>query len=273
MWDKIVNNLSNKLTQPQYESWIKPIKYVGSDEQKIYLAVPNEYFKNWISRNLSANIIEAAEEESGQKFLIDIQIDIDLEHKIPSVDDSRFKSSENHSDKAVMPDQPVNQNFKYTFDSFVVGPNNTFAYNTAIAAGEKPGRAYNPLYLYGGVGLGKTHLMRAIGHRVLQKYPSKKVRYLSVEKFTNELIDSIRRNTSSEFRIRYREIDVLLLDDVQFLGGKQTTQEELFNTFNTLHEEGKQIVLSSDRPPKQIKGLEERLVSRFEWGITVDMRF
>jgi chromosomal replication initiator protein len=277
MWEKIVNNLSKQLTQPQYEGWVKPIQYLGADDQNIFVAVPNEYYKNWINKNLFAQIQQAIHEETGKDLHLNISVDasISLENKEQNVKEGKETSLIPIKSLATPEGRPrlcPTLNMKYTFDSFVVGPNNKFAYAVAKAAGEKPGRAHNPFFIYGGVGLGKTHLMQAIGHSIYQRRPESKIKYSSVENFTNDLIDSIRRNRTDRFRSLYRDIDVLLLDDVQFLQGKEITQEELFNTFNTLYEAGKQIVFSSDRAPKQIPGLEERLVSRFEWGITVDIQ-
>lgn len=279
MWEKIVNILSNKLTSPQYESWIKPIKYLKTDDRNIYVAVPNEYVKNWIKKNLSDQISEAIKEVADLNLVLKIEVDSSLEDKASKGASSKDLEPALAPKKAFSEKQidnlrqfHKNLNLKYTFDTFVVGANNKFAYAIAKAVGENPGTLHNPLFIYGGVGLGKTHLMQAIGHQAYFNKPGFKIRYSSTENFMNELIESIRRRTSSDFRASFRTVDMLLLDDVQFLEGKEATQDELFYTFNALHEAGKQLVFSSDRPPKQIPNLAERLVSRFEWGIGVDIQ-
>ena len=276
MWEKIVNNLSQQLTSPQFESWIKPIKYLHSDDCNISLAVPNDYFRNWISKNLSKQISNAILQETGRSLKLSIEIDTSLEI-LNSTNDSVVQPISQvvgfDSQKlTALPRLVKGLNPKYTFETFIDSSNNKFAYAMAKAVSENPGNTHNPLFLYGGVGLGKTHLMQSIGHQVIKKQPNLKVRYSSMENFTNELIESIRRKTTNEFRSMYRQIDVLLLDDVQFLEKKESTQDELFNTFNDLYEAGKQIVLSSDRHPKNIPGLTERLVSRFECGVIVDVQ-
>lgn len=279
MWEKIVTNLSKQLSRPQYESWIKPIKFLRVDERNIYLAVSSIYSKTWIKKNLSAQIVNAIKEETGNEMTLQFEVDESLEVKqeskplgVPSAHENSINFNVQDGQSDFNKRLCRNLNPKYTFDSFIVGTNNKFAYSISKAIADNPGAAHNPLFIYGGVGLGKTHLMHAIGHQMLNKYGSPNIRYATTEAFTNELIESLRRKNTSDFRSRFREIDLILLDDVQFLEGKERTQEEFFNTFNTLYESGKQIVLSADRPPKMIKGLADRLISRFEWGIMVDIQ-
>ena len=279
MWEKIVTNLSKQLSRPQYESWIKPIKFLRVDERNIYLAVSSIYSKTWIKKNLSAQIVSAVKEETGNEMTLQFEVDPSLEVKEKSNPLQVSQVQENNSNFIALENQNTSQkrvcrnlNLKYTFDSFIVGSNNKFAYSISKSIGDNPGSSHNPLFIYGGVGLGKTHLMQAIGHHMVNKFGSLNIRYTTTESFTNELIESLRRKNTSDFRTRFREIDLLLLDDVQFLEGKERTQEEFFNTFNTLYESGKQIVLSSDRPPKMITGIAERLISRFECGIMVDIQ-
>lgn len=281
MWDKIVNNLAKQLSKPRYESWIRPIKFLENGENSITVAVHDDYSKNWIEKNYSKKIKTAIFEETGKNLELIIKIDASLSKEINSESQQmKPETQERVSSSSVYTERQIdflkrvhqNLNLKYTFDTFVVGPNNKFAYAIAKSVADNPGKNHNPFFIYGGVGLGKTHLMQAIGHHVYNKFNQKKIKYCTTETFTNDLIESLRRKTTSDFRLKYRQIDLLLIDDIQFLEGKETTQEEFFNTFNTLHEAGKQIVMSSDRPPKSISNLTERLVSRFEWGIAVDIQ-
>ncbi|XHU98447.1 chromosomal replication initiator protein DnaA [Bacillus pumilus] len=231
------------------------------------ITAPNEFARDWLESRylhlIADTIYELTGEELSIKFIIPQNQD-----EVEAMPKSPIKKMS--KEEAV--DIPQNMlNPKYTFDTFVIGSGNRFAHAASLAVAEAPAKAYNPLFIYGGVGLGKTHLMHAIGHYVIDHNPSAKVVYLSSEKFTNEFINSIRDNKAVDFRNRYRNVDVLLIDDIQFLAGKEQTQEEFFHTFNTLHEESKQIVISSDRPPKEIPTLEDRLRSRFEWGLITDI--
>lgn len=231
------------------------------------ITAPNEFARDWLESHYSELISETLYDLTGAKLAIRFIIpqsqaeeDIDL----PSVRQKHAHDESNHLPQSML-------NPKYTFDTFVIGSGNRFAHAASLAVAEAPAKAYNPLFIYGGVGLGKTHLMHAIGHYVIEHNPNAKVVYLSSEKFTNEFINSIRDNKAVDFRNKYRNVDVLLIDDIQFLAGKEQTQEEFFHTFNALHEESKQIVISSDRPPKEIPTLEDRLRSRFEWGLITDI--
>lgn len=231
------------------------------------VAAPNEFARDWLegqySQLISGLLYEIIGEELNVKFIIPPQQEKDGE-AVPAVKNNVRDNETTDFYQSML-------NPKYTFDTFVIGSGNRFAHAASLAVAEAPANAYNPLFIYGGVGMGKTHLMHAIGHYVVEHNPTAKVVYLSSEKFTNEFINSIRDNKAVDFRNKYRTADVLLIDDIQFLAGKEQTQEEFFHTFNTLHEESKQIVISSDRPPKEIPTLEDRLRSRFEWGLITDI--
>lgn len=272
MWEKIVKNLSQKISQPKFESWVRPIKFLDVSDFDLRVAVSSDYAKDWIIKNIYKEFKTAILEETGKDLTLRIIVDKDLEPVKPET--TLPNKPEAASNKQIIQSKLINLrlNLKHTFDSYIVGENNKFAYAIARTVADKPGRIHNPLFIYGGVGLGKTHLMQAIGHHIITNNPDKKVKYVSTETFTNDLIESIRRKTPSDFRKAYRGTDLLLLDDVQFLNGKEMTQDELFNTFNALHEMGKQVVFSSDRHPKDIPKLADRLLSRFEWGVTVDLQ-
>ncbi len=263
LWDNALLILEKKLNKHSFESWIEPLKPIGCYEKTVMIEVPNHFSRGWLNdrytpliKNVFRDIIG---QELGVKFLLYNEIDnIDQDFsKKP------FKNEQSFS---------THLNPKYTFDSFVVGNSNRFAHAACLAVAESPAKAYNPLFIYGGVGLGKTHLMHAIGQYTLENSNKVKVSYVTSEKFTNDLINSIKDDKTVEFRNKYRSADVLLVDDIQFLAGKERTQEEFFHTFNTLHEADKQIIISSDRPPKDIPTLEDRLRSRFEWGLIADIQ-
>ena len=235
----------------------------------LIISVPNEFAKDWLESRYAPLIRSSVQSVLGHS--------VSLRFIIPSPNGSyakiRLLSMPITSiTPTKIESMPNSLNTKYTFDTFVIGNSNRFAHAASLAVAESPAKSYNPLFIYGGVGLGKTHLMHAIGHHVLQRSPNTKVLYVSSEKFTNELIDSIRDENSIEFRNHYRNVDILLIDDIQFLAGKERTQEEFFHTFNALHEANKQIIISSDRPPKEIPTLEDRLRSRFEWGLITDIQ-
>lgn len=263
MWSRVLDLLKNELTEISYNTWIRTIEPISINSAAIELGVPTDFNKGILESRYTALISNAIRQISSREYTIIISVS--------SQESSKKRLS---SDENVYSEDISNSilNPKYTFDTFVIGNGNRLAHAASVAVSEAPAKAYNPLFLYGGVGLGKTHLMHAIGHYILSQNPASKVMYVSSEKFTNELINAIKDDRNEEFRSKYRNIDVLLIDDIQFIGGKERTQEEIFHTFNALYEADKQIIISSDRPPKEITTLEERLRSRFEWGLTADIQ-
>lgn len=266
LWDQVLMNIEKKVSKPSFDTWLKFTKAHVLQGDTMIITAPNEFARDWLegrySQLISGLLYEIIGEELNVKFIIPPQ-----EEESESV--SPVQKEVINTESADINQSMLNP--KYTFDTFVIGSGNRFAHAASLAVAEAPANAYNPLFIYGGVGMGKTHLMHAIGHYVVEHNPTAKVVYLSSEKFTNEFINSIRDNKAVDFRNKYRTADVLLIDDIQFLAGKEQTQEEFFHTFNTLHEESKQIVISSDRPPKEIPTLEDRLRSRFEWGLITDI--
>ncbi|PAE43692.1 chromosomal replication initiator protein DnaA [Bacillus sp. 7884-1] len=268
LWNAALANIEKKISKPSYDTWLKSTKAHSLQGDLLVITAPNEFARDWLeerySQLIAGILYEITGEELSVKFIIpQNQKEEDPDLLLPA------KKAKREEDQHDFPQNILNP--KYLFDTFVIGSGNRFAHAASLAVAEAPAKAYNPLFIYGGVGLGKTHLMHAIGHYVLEHKPNAKVVYLSSEKFTNEFINSIRDNKAVEFRNKYRNVDVLLIDDIQFLAGKESTQEEFFHTFNTLHEESKQIVISSDRPPREIPTLEDRLRSRFEWGLITDI--
>ncbi len=280
IWRSFLAEMENNLGKASFETWLKTTRPISLKGENLIVEVPNEFTKSWI-QNHYQNIISKALEKIGD---ISLRIHFvtpqknELETKeIENEDIFSFKFTNQLSKQYPVDIKDLSSickwlNPRYTFDSFVIGGSNRLAHAASLAVAESPSKAYNPLFIYGGVGLGKTHLMHAIGHYVISNNISEKVAYLSSEKFTNHFINAIRDNKTVEFRNKYRNIDVLLIDDIQFLAGKEQTQEEFFHTFNALHENNKQIVISSDRPPKEIPTLEDRLRSRFEWGLITDIQ-
>jgi chromosomal replication initiator protein len=268
LWNAVLTNIEKKISKPSFDTWLKSTKAHSLQGDLLVITAPNEFARDWLEERysllISSILAEITGEELEIKFIIpQNQNEEDLDLPVPQKKPKKVEEPVEYSQNIL--------NTKYTFDTFVIGSGNRFAHAASLAVAEAPAKAYNPLFIYGGVGLGKTHLMHAIGHYVLDHNPSAKVVYLSSEKFTNEFINSIRDNKAIEFRNKYRNVDVLLIDDIQFLAGKESTQEEFFHTFNTLHEESKQIIISSDRPPREIPTLEDRLRSRFEWGLITDI--
>jgi len=263
IWQKTLGLLKNELTEISYNTWIKTIDPLSIDLNTINLAVPADFNKGILESRYKDLIKNAIKQATYKEY--------EINFVVPSLDN--MEKIKKQSEKTSGEDTTVSiLNPKYTFDTFVIGNSNRFAHAAALAVAEAPGKAYNPLFIYGGVGLGKTHLMHAIGHYILNQNSSQRVLYVSSEKFTNELINAIKDNKNEEFRSKYRNIDVLLIDDIQFIAGKERTEEEFFHTFNALYEANKQIIISSDKPPKEITSLEDRLRSRFEWGLTADMQ-
>jgi len=267
LWSRLIPLLEKSLNKPVYEALISSTKPISLNNDKFEIAVPNELVKDWLSKHC----ITLLEQEVRQLYPTISKVEFvvgprDL-FSTPLLETTSFRVEEKPISPAIRYLNP-----RYTFDNFVVGHGNRFAHAASLAVAEAPAKAYNPLFLYGGVGLGKTHLMQAIGHHVASNNPRSNILYITSEVFTNDLIDSIKNDKVVQFRNKYRNIDVLLVDDVQFIAGKERTQEEFFHTFNTLYEATKQIVVSSDRPPKEIPTLEARLRSRFEWGLTADIQ-
>ena len=261
LWEKTLQLIKGEVSTASFNAFFKEIKPLKQISNELIFLAPNEFIQN-ILENRYLNLIESCVSQlSLKKYQIKFILD---EREIQD-------TNEEHKSNTIKKSYP-NLNPKYTFDTFVIGNSNRFAHAACVAVAESPARAYNPLFLYGGVGLGKTHLMHAIGHHIITQKKDAKVVYVSSEKFTNELINSIKDDRNEEFRNKYRNVDILLIDDIQFIAGKERTQEEFFHTFNSLHEANKQIIISSDRPPKEIPTLEDRLRSRFEMGLITDIQ-
>ena len=294
IWEQILVELSKDISKLSCDSFLKPIVPLSINEQILELGTPNQFVKEFLEDRYVDSIKTATAKVTNNNLqlkIINLQlgdtVEPELVSTVPSI------SSVNTAEEFVLPtstaaatttapeikttnsvilEDSFSLNPKYVFETFVTGNSNRFAHAAALAVAEAPAKVYNPFFMYGGVGLGKTHLMHAIGHRILEKNPNLRVLYISSEKFTNELINSIRDGNPESFRQKYRNIDVLLVDDIQFLSKKEHTQEEFFHTFNTLHNANKQIIISSDRPPREIQTLEDRLRSRFEWGLITDIQ-
>ena len=276
IWTAVQEELRYQLAKPSYETWVKNTSLQSLDGNTFRIAVPSKLAKDWLEDRFASLIQETLQAVTGTEAEVDFVVAASTsrrqsrQQEQDEDDEPRLNLEEEQADLAAGLNAELNEKFK--FSSFVVGNNSRFAHAAAMAVSDSPGQAYNPLFLYGGVGLGKTHLMHAIGHEVRRRFPKKRISYLTSEQFMNEVIASIQTAQMSEFRHKYRTVDVLLIDDVQFLAEKDRTKEEFFHTFNALHEINKQIVISSDRPPKEIPTLEDRLRSRFEWGLIADIQ-
>jgi chromosomal replication initiator protein len=269
-WEDILKVIQEYSSPQIFNTWFSGIKYISFRNNELILAVPNLFCKNWLEKNYYQFIKDILVDQVGLDENIFIKFQVDTAKKGKAYKEKRGENNHNDLQKRY---NKTGLNPGYTFENFIIGDSNRFANAACMAVSQSPAKSYNPLFVYGGVGLGKTHLMNAIGNYIINKNSvhSINIAYISSEKFTNELINSIRDDATESFRDKYRNFDVLLIDDIQFLAGKEKTQEEFFHTFNALYNAGKQIVITSDRPPKEITSLENRLISRFEWGLITDI--
>jgi chromosomal replication initiator protein len=271
VWAQMLEGAKAVLPEPAFRTWLAPTRAVAISEDLLVVSTPNPFAVEWVEKQYAELLTGIGEKMFGRRFTLSVQFQVNGESAAVPPPPLEIAPPPVHASSPPAAMRTVPLNPRYTFDRFVVGNNNQLAAAAAHAVAEAPARHYNPLFIYSGVGLGKTHLMHAIGHAMLKREPGKRVMYLSSERFTNELVSAIQEGSMAEFRRQYRQIDLLLVDDIQFLEGKERTQEEFFHTFNALHDAQRQIVLTSDRPPKEI-GLEDRLVSRFEWGLVADIK-
>ncbi|MCX8159527.1 MAG: chromosomal replication initiator protein DnaA [Candidatus Saccharicenans sp.] len=264
IWNRILAAVKNRVESQAFETWFEPTSYIGEDGETLYIKVPNAYFKDWLSFHYSRLINECCQELFNKSF--------DIKYIYDETPASFLRNSPDERKLHQAVTQIANLNPNYTFENFVVGSCNQFAHAAAVAVAKNPAKSYNPLYIYGGAGLGKTHLMNAIGHQIMTTSARLKVLYVTTERFMNELINHLQYGKILEFRQKYRAVDVLLMDDIHYISGRERTKEEFFHTFNHLYDSQKQIVISSDCPPKDIPHLEDRFRSRFEWGLIADLR-
>lgn len=273
IWDRVLARVEAKLNRHTFLTWFKPTRFVRDDGHTLFVEVPDGTVRDWLLRHYGSILTEAlAEAGRAGAAVAFVPADGSPQVEPSPAEDLLIHQSEDAGEPSSHIAGPSGLNHRYTFETFVVGPSNQFANAASRAVAEAPGRSYNPLFLYGGVGLGKTHLMHAIGQYVDRHHRQAVLTYISSERFMNEMINAIRYERIIDFRERYRNVDVLLVDDAQFLAGKEATQNEFFHTFNALYDAGKQIVISSDRPPHEIPALEERLRSRFNWGLIADIQ-
>ena len=279
IWQAVLAEFELKVSKANFTTWFRNTGIGQFNNGQIVVCVPNTFTKSWLEKKYHADIVKSLERVTGKPVK---KVEYRVEN-VKNIEEKECTATVNEEPKVSSIETPIysNQqktlgqkfglNPKYTFDTFIVGKNNELAHAAAQAVAAKPGETYNPLFIYGGVGLGKTHLIQAVGQKMLHDNPQVKILYVSSEKFTNEFISSVKEGHAKEFKDRYRSVDLLLIDDIQFIGGKEQTQEEFFHTFNELHQQGKQVVMTGDRPPKAIPALEDRLRSRFEWGMIADI--
>lgn len=269
VWQEATRRLRDEITEEDFETWFDSVQLVRLDGRAALLRVPSEYRGDVIRELYGEKVCGALRQVTGREVALHFEITSDA-HDLPNeTSSSRSENASQSSDDGV--GCPLN--FRYTFDTFIVGESNRLTHAAALSVAKAPGRTYNPLFVHGGVGLGKTHMIQAVGHYILAYHPGVRVAYIPAETFVGEFIESIQENRRSRFQRKYRNVDVLLIDDIHFLAGKESTQEEFFHTFNALHNQQKQIVLTSDRPPRDIPTLEDRLRSRFEWGLITDIQY
>ncbi|MCX7926897.1 MAG: chromosomal replication initiator protein DnaA [Candidatus Omnitrophica bacterium] len=266
IWDQVKERLKERYKEPIFSTWFAPLKPKEYSNNIFLLEVPDNFFGEWLQTHYLKDLEQIIKEvvQAPLQLRFEVAKEESL-HSTTQIEPTVRKYSDTGNDSLLL-------NSRYTFENFIVGPSNRHAHAYSLAVAETPGKLYNPLFIYGGVGLGKTHLVQAICHHILKKFPHLKIRYMPSERFTNELIDAITHKATASFRQRYRNVDVLVLDDIHFIAGKESTQEEFFHTFNALYDAHKQIIISSDRPPKEIENLQDRLVSRFGWGLTTDIQ-
>lgn len=269
IWEQAQNTIKNQVGEASYETWFSGLTPKEKSPQTLLIQAPDEFFKNWLVEHYAGVIQKALREEANADVMVEFDVNINPTQQ--SISPKAASETKPHPSAVSSSNQKAIHN-RFSFNNFVVGPNNRFAYAASLAVAESPAKAYNPLFIYGSVGLGKTHLLQAISAHIQSHQPHLKHCYISSEQFTNELINAIRHKTTLQFRQKYRNIDVLLIDDIHFIAGKESTQEEFFHTFNTLRDNHKQIIICSDRPPKEISDLEERLVSRFACGLITDIQ-
>lgn len=272
-WEHTITGIKQNLEEEIFELWVKPTRFVEFNNGFLALEVPNKFFQDWITEHLAHQIIDTFSKQIGAEgngISLNFVLSSKFQDRVEKITKEDIEPLPVTTPETNFYD--VHFNPRYTFESFVIGPSNRFAQAAAQAVAKEPGKAYNPLFIYGGVGLGKTHLLHAIGQYIKSNYSQMRLLYITSERFVNEFIDSIRYSKMGEFRVKYRHVDVLLVDDVQFFGGKGSSQEGFFHTFNALYDNHKQLIFSSDRPPKEIPDLEERLSSRFEWGLVTDIQ-